>query len=592
MAFVSADRVSDTTTVTGTGNVTVSGVAPTGYRTLSAVLSVGDTFYYCISDQTTGKWETGTGTYVSANVFARTTVLSSSNSGNAVVFTDGIKTVFVTFPAAQMLQTTPGTVGASAINVVATGSATLRTLAARAADTTNVLDFGADPTGTTECSSAIQAAINYAAAKGSSFPASQGGLVIFPEGTYLIGSTLTLASGVVLSGEGVWNTVLKASSSFSSIMISAISTSTATTISQAGVENMSIFGRSQLTTGIQFQNNNRSFVRNCRFFGHNYAYAGADNWEISLLDLWAGEAASSQQNNVGFYFYWSGTQTFNPDLNNVHICQNCNVQGALLYGFRAENAQGSMFTNCQAVGESIDGWYFGDCPNVGGTYSNLQFIYLDNCQSDTESGHGFKFSRGSSPTTTGIILTNIWAGLETTSNKANIYFANMNDVVLNGFFTASSSYSIIADTCDSLIISNGRCTNYDYYNSGSQAIYLTSCTNCQVLGCNLTPYSGAASAGAGIYETGSSNKNLVIDNVLPKGWSMVGANSIARDNMGVSGPIADYGKYLSAASTTTQASLNIPAGTAPTSPSNGDIWFDGTNLKIRIGGATKTFTVV
>jgi hypothetical protein len=51
------------------------------------------------------------------------------------------------------------------------------------------------------------------------------------------------------------------------------------------------------------------------------------------------------------------------------------------------------------------------------------------------------------------------------------------------------------------------------------------------------------------------------------------------------------GKTIVAPSTTTSASLNIPSGTAPTSPVDGDIWFDGTALKIRIGGVTKTVTV-
>jgi hypothetical protein len=46
------------------------------------------------------------------------------------------------------------------------------------------------------------------------------------------------------------------------------------------------------------------------------------------------------------------------------------------------------------------------------------------------------------------------------------------------------------------------------------------------------------------------------------------------------------------AATTAKASLRIPSGTAPTSPTNGDIWFDGTNLKMQIGGLTKTFTLL
>jgi nitrogen fixation protein len=46
------------------------------------------------------------------------------------------------------------------------------------------------------------------------------------------------------------------------------------------------------------------------------------------------------------------------------------------------------------------------------------------------------------------------------------------------------------------------------------------------------------------------------------------------------------------AATTAKASLRIPSGTAPTTPVNGDIWFDGTDLKMRIGGVTKTFTLL
>ena len=46
------------------------------------------------------------------------------------------------------------------------------------------------------------------------------------------------------------------------------------------------------------------------------------------------------------------------------------------------------------------------------------------------------------------------------------------------------------------------------------------------------------------------------------------------------------------ASTTARASLRIQTGAAPTAPNNGDIWFDGTNIFMRVGGVTKTFTLV
>jgi len=104
MAHITADRVRDTSTTTSTGNFVVSGTAPTGFRTLSAVLSVNDTFYYAIQSQSLDEWEVGLGTYSSANTFARTTVLASSNAGSAVNFSAGAKDVFLTLAASKTIQ--------------------------------------------------------------------------------------------------------------------------------------------------------------------------------------------------------------------------------------------------------------------------------------------------------------------------------------------------------------------------------------------------------------------------------------------------------------------------------------------------------
>jgi len=46
-----------------------------------------------------------------------------------------------------------------------------------------------------------------------------------------------------------------------------------------------------------------------------------------------------------------------------------------------------------------------------------------------------------------------------------------------------------------------------------------------------------------------------------------------------------------AAGTTSVSPIRLESGVAPTSPVNGDIWFDGTDIKMRIGGVTKTFTL-
>ena len=102
MAFAIADRVQETTTTTGTGTVVLDG-AVTGYQSF-AVVGNTNTTYYTIADQNGANWEVGIGTYYSGNSsLARTTILSSSNANAAVVFTSGIKSVFITYPAEKAI---------------------------------------------------------------------------------------------------------------------------------------------------------------------------------------------------------------------------------------------------------------------------------------------------------------------------------------------------------------------------------------------------------------------------------------------------------------------------------------------------------
>ena len=102
MALVLADRVKETTTTTGTGTVTLLG-ASTGFQSF-AVVGNTNTTYYTIAAQTSTEWEVGIGTYtLSGTTLARTTVLSSSNSGSPVNFSAGTKDVFVTYPSSRSI---------------------------------------------------------------------------------------------------------------------------------------------------------------------------------------------------------------------------------------------------------------------------------------------------------------------------------------------------------------------------------------------------------------------------------------------------------------------------------------------------------
>ena len=99
MALVIKDRVKETTTTTGTGTYTLAG-AEVGFQSFSAI-GDGNTTYYSVTN-TAGNWEVGIGTYTaSGTTLARTTILSSSNSNNAVNWATGEKQVFVTQPSSK-----------------------------------------------------------------------------------------------------------------------------------------------------------------------------------------------------------------------------------------------------------------------------------------------------------------------------------------------------------------------------------------------------------------------------------------------------------------------------------------------------------
>ena len=92
MAYIWADRVLETSTVTGTGAATLLG-AVDKYRTFAAVCSVSDTLPYVIIHLSANEWEVGLGTYSGVNTLTRTTVQASSNGGAAVNFSAGTKRV-------------------------------------------------------------------------------------------------------------------------------------------------------------------------------------------------------------------------------------------------------------------------------------------------------------------------------------------------------------------------------------------------------------------------------------------------------------------------------------------------------------------
>lgn len=94
------DLVHQLTTVTGTGNATLSNV--NGRRSFNTAFGNGVTlnvFYYYISNRDAAEWEVGTGHMSDATTLVRDTVLTSSNSNSLVSFSAGTKDVSNAVPA-------------------------------------------------------------------------------------------------------------------------------------------------------------------------------------------------------------------------------------------------------------------------------------------------------------------------------------------------------------------------------------------------------------------------------------------------------------------------------------------------------------
>ncbi len=94
--FERRDSVKDQTTTTGTGTLTIGGVAPDGYRTITSAHTTGAVLRVRIENSTGNEWEVVEGVWTAAGTtLTRDTVYASSNAGVLVNFSAGTKAVSV-----------------------------------------------------------------------------------------------------------------------------------------------------------------------------------------------------------------------------------------------------------------------------------------------------------------------------------------------------------------------------------------------------------------------------------------------------------------------------------------------------------------
>lgn len=124
MAFTYYDRIKETSTTTGTGDLILAG-AVSQFQTFASRYSNGDNFYYCIADQVGTSWETGVGTFNSgANSISRTAVLESTNSNSAVNFTSASLFIFTVYAASAYVSSNIASGSAVSLTTATTANVT------------------------------------------------------------------------------------------------------------------------------------------------------------------------------------------------------------------------------------------------------------------------------------------------------------------------------------------------------------------------------------------------------------------------------------------------------------------------------------
>lgn len=240
----------------------------------------------------------------------------------------------------------------------------------------NILQYGADPTGVTECASNIQAAID---------AAPDGSILVVPVGTYSIGTTLTLNKGLILQGmgrghEGAGGAPTKGTS----LKWTGSTNGTLLQINSAGAAATSVHGW---------------VVKDIGFDGNGVA--GANGIVVGTSADDSPVAAVGELGNVWLYNFGGNGLTCNTaqicHFHDVHA-SNCASSGFLWAAGTGNANTANLVVNCRASGCGI-GFHLRRL--VGGTFLN--------CDSESNQDEGYLLQTGgTNEAVTDLVFINCW----------------------------------------------------------------------------------------------------------------------------------------------------------------------------------------
>lgn len=148
---------------------------------------------------------------------------------------------------------------------------------------------------------------------------------------------------------------------------------------------------------------------------------------------------------------------------------------------------------------------------------------------------------------------------------------------LSGVTTAAISTSATVTSASAVALAVGLA------GATNPAFVVDSSTGSQAAGLKVTGATAAGNVAVAVISSGAA-ANLLVD---AKGTGTIGIGTVSTGAVSIVPILGATLKCM--VSTTGGASINFgDAGTAPTSPNNGDAWIESDTLKIRLGGATVT----
>ena len=234
----------------------------------------------------------------------------------------------------------------------------------------SVVDFGADPTGTNDSATAIQNAINYAA--------TTTGAVIFPAGTFLIGTALSLVGlEVAIYGAGTKNTIIKANATLTNMFNIVESTDGTQPYKTFVISGMSLNGNGTTTNAINIDYRHQFIIEKCAIYNCSYGITAANSYLGTYKNLTI-QASTTGLNLVGSnhnsHFSSIDINSFNTfgivinnsdlgDGNQAMYFNNVSVE----YGV---SGGGAVYVNSAPSSITFDTCYIGE--NVYGTLFQIQ----------------------------------------------------------------------------------------------------------------------------------------------------------------------------------------------------------------------------